>query len=228
MVTLPERPLGANVTDPPAALPRVDLGNPEVAKAWAADLLSQIHDAIAAGLDATAPPASRRLGRRLAREEIRGAEIAINDLFAAAGFAAVEAPRLAFTRRTVAAPLFAEEASEARGEIAGIRTAMLDVADAHREDERADVLEGLPLAGVLFLALAGSPGERVAIDPPILFALRALRETVIGWASVRGGSTVLASVPLTELDRLACRIEATIEIARRGAAEGVLTEGGTS
>jgi hypothetical protein len=64
---------------------------------------------------------------------------------------------------------------------------------------------------------SGSPGARAEIEPPLVLLLRALRATVTGWARVSRQSTMFASVPLADLDLLARRIDAAIEIARRGA-----------
>ena len=78
-------PPGATETNPPTALPNVDLSNPEVAKHWAALLREQLDDAIGAGLDATDPPGRRLLGRYSARLLIVEAAECIESLFAAAG-----------------------------------------------------------------------------------------------------------------------------------------------
>lgn len=85
-----QRPPGARVTDSPVAPPFVDLSDPAMVQRWAADLREQIEDVIAAGLDATAPPGQRRLGRLLAREQVREAARSIEQLFAAVGLAAGE------------------------------------------------------------------------------------------------------------------------------------------
>jgi hypothetical protein len=95
------------------------------------------------------------------------------------------------------------------------------LADAVREviDTRGDAveaLEGMPLVGVLFLAITGTPGEEAEIDTPLVMVLRAIRETITGWSCAPSGSTRFASVPLTDLDRLGWRLAAAIEIARRG------------
>jgi hypothetical protein len=87
-----QRPLGAIVTDLPAASGVVDLSDGEMVRRWAVELREQVDDAIAAGLDATAPPGRRRLGRALAREQIAGAAGSIGRLFAAVGLAAKEVP----------------------------------------------------------------------------------------------------------------------------------------
>ena len=85
-----QRPQRALVTDSPVAPPFVDLSDPAMVKRWAVDLREQIEDVIAAGLDATAPPGQRRLGRLLAREKVREAAGSIERLFAAVGLAAEE------------------------------------------------------------------------------------------------------------------------------------------
>lgn len=85
-----QRPPGAIVTDLPVASAVVDLSDVEMVRRWAVDLREQVDDAIAAGLDATAPPGRRRLGRALAREQIAGAAGSIERLFAAVGVAGAE------------------------------------------------------------------------------------------------------------------------------------------
>jgi hypothetical protein len=64
------------------ARPSLDWSSPPAVQQWAAELRTQVDDAIAAGLDATAPPAERDLGRRLARSNIREAATAVRQLFA--------------------------------------------------------------------------------------------------------------------------------------------------
>lgn len=85
-----QRPLGAIVIDPSVDPPVVDLSDPEMVRRWAADLREQVDDAVAAGLDATAAPGRRRLGRALAREQIAAAAGSIERLFAAVGIAGGE------------------------------------------------------------------------------------------------------------------------------------------
>ncbi len=108
------------------------------------------------------------------------------------------------------------------GEVAGLAVAVQDMARAQDDgDAEAEAtLQGMPLSAVLFFAIMGTPGERTEIDPPHRLALRAIRATVDGWARSRGGSTVLAAVPFADLDLLARRVDATIEIARGGASPG--------
>ena len=85
------RPLGAIVADLSVDPPVVDLSDPEMVRRWAADLREQVDDAVAAGLDATAAPGQRRLGRALAREQIAAAAAgSIERLFAAVGVAGGE------------------------------------------------------------------------------------------------------------------------------------------
>jgi len=88
----PESPIAVDLTDR-AALHR-----------WAAALREQIDDALAAALDATAPPAQRDLGRRLAREQIREASASIDHLFTAAGLTAASLPRAVFRFRASPPP----------------------------------------------------------------------------------------------------------------------------
>jgi hypothetical protein len=63
----------------------VDLADPIARASWLAGLREHTEDLAAAALDATAPPAERRLGRLEAREHIEDAARAIRDAFAAAG-----------------------------------------------------------------------------------------------------------------------------------------------
>ena len=86
-------PPGAIVTDPSVDPPMVDLSDPEMVRRWAADLREQVDDVVAAGLDATAAPGRRRLGRALAREQIAEAAGSIERLFAAVGVSGGEASR---------------------------------------------------------------------------------------------------------------------------------------
>jgi hypothetical protein len=98
-----QRPLGAIVTDRTVDPPVVDLSDPEMVRRWAADLREQVDDVVAAGLDATAPPGKRRLGRALAREQIVGAAASIERLFAAVGESLTEGSRVTGARRRVGA-----------------------------------------------------------------------------------------------------------------------------
>lgn len=86
-----QRPLGAIVSDLPGVAAVVDLSDGAMVRRWAVELREQVDDAIAAGLDATAPPGRRRLGRALAREQIAGAAGSIERLFAAVGVPAIDA-----------------------------------------------------------------------------------------------------------------------------------------
>jgi hypothetical protein len=99
----------------------------------------------------------------------------------------------------------------------GIRTLVraIDAAKCRPADEARDLLAELPLAGVLFLAMVGTPGERSDIDSPLVLVLDAIRDTIDGWARVPSPSTAYASVPFSELDRLSYRLGAAIVIARR-------------
>ena len=64
--------------NPPAAL---DWGDPAAVNAWALDVYTQARDAMDAGLDATAPPGARELGRAAARRIIDGARRKLDDAF---------------------------------------------------------------------------------------------------------------------------------------------------
>lgn len=61
------------------------LTDPTTRAAWLADVRAQTADIIAAGLDATAPPGERDLGRREARRIIREAGGALASRLAEAG-----------------------------------------------------------------------------------------------------------------------------------------------
>jgi hypothetical protein len=65
----------------------LDWGDPSAVKAWLEDVRAQTKDIAAAGLDATAPPARRELGRRAARRAIyeAGSKLTQLQLFAYAG-----------------------------------------------------------------------------------------------------------------------------------------------
>lgn len=63
----------------------VDLADPAARARWLADLRQQTDDILAAGLDATAQPAERDLGRRAARRIITDAGRKLAALYAAAG-----------------------------------------------------------------------------------------------------------------------------------------------
>jgi hypothetical protein len=99
----------------------------------------------------------------------------------------------------------------------GIRTLVraIEAVRGLSADEARDETAALPLAGVLFLALVGTLGERSEVDHPLLLLLAAIRETIEGWARVPSLSTAYAYIPHGELDRLAHRVGAAVEIARR-------------
>jgi hypothetical protein len=115
-------------------------------------------------------------------------------------------------------PIVPADHDEDDEDVAVLAQAVDDVKGVNPED-RDDVLAAMPIAGVLFLAMIGTPGERAEVDPPLVLALRAVRETLDGWARTPSPSTAFASVPFGELDRLACGVGAAIEIARRGLAQ---------
>jgi hypothetical protein len=228
MTKVPDAPSGAN---PPPA-PHVDLADPAARAEWLASACEQTADIIAAGLDATAPPALRMLGRCAARENITKAARSLALCFAAVGLD-LAAPRSAIRLRreqagkpgdanteeqsdaTTAKP--DEHEDEDAREVAQLGAAVSEIVRARDDGGEQDALHAMPIAGVLFLALMGTPDEQAEIDGPLVLALRAIRATVEGWARARGGSTVFASVPFADLDLLARRIDATIEIARRTA-----------
>jgi hypothetical protein len=112
-----------------------------------------------------------------------------------------------------------DDADDAR-EVAALAAAVQDMARAQNQGEAEAALQGMPLSAVLFFALMGTPGERAEIDPPFVLALRAVRATLDGWAHARGESAMFAAVPFADLDLLARRVDATIELARRGAVAG--------
>ena len=105
-------------------------------------------------------------------------------------------------------------------EVTALAAAVRSMIGARNDGEADAILREMPLAGVFFFALMGPPGERAEINPPLILTLRAIRATVHGWACARSGSTLYAAVPFADLDLLACRVDATIEIARRGAVAG--------
>ena len=98
----------------------------------------------------------------------------------------------------------------------GIRTLAraIDATKGRPADEARDALADLPLAGVLFLAVIGTPGERADVDSPLVLVLDAIRDTIDGWARMPSTSTAYAHVPFGELDRLSNRIGAAIVIAK--------------
>ena len=78
-----------------------------------------------------------------------------------------------------------------------------------------EALSVLPMAGVLFLALIGTPGESAEVDTPLVLVLRAIRQTIDDWSHARRGIMGFAEVPYAALDLLGHRVGAAIEIARR-------------
>jgi hypothetical protein len=91
----------------------------------------------------------------------------------------------------------------------------IDATKGRPADEARDEIAALPLAGVLFLAMIGTPSERAEVDSPLVLVLDAIRDTIEGWARVPSLSTAYAYVPFGELNRLAHRVGAAAEIARR-------------
>ena len=78
---VPEPTRAAAPPEPPGSTPSSLLHPPP---SWRSALRAHVDDAIAAGLDATAPPGERDLGRRMARLHIVEARRAIDALFATA------------------------------------------------------------------------------------------------------------------------------------------------
>ncbi|MFT3775343.1 MAG: hypothetical protein QM820_59095 [Minicystis sp.] len=69
----------------PAGAPYVlDLSNRDAARAWLAELRTQIDDAVSAGEDATRPPGRRALGRPTARRALLEARHSIEQMLVAA------------------------------------------------------------------------------------------------------------------------------------------------
>jgi len=196
---------------------RVDLADPAVRAEWLAGLHSHAADMAGAALDATEPAGRRDLGRREARRIIRESERAITASFDAVGYVASDARPPAMRANPSAAPR--RDDDDARG-VATLGTAALDFACAHTDSDRDDALQEMPLAGVLFLALTGSRGERAEVDPPLLQALCALRDTADGWLDAPSNRTDRASISRADLDLFVRHVEATIEIARRGGMGG--------
>src|SRR5262249_9440745 len=158
-------------------------------------------------------PSRRVLGRSEARRQIEDAEGAIDQMFAAAGIEPAPCSRPSVLLRSRAA-----SGDASAGEVDVLSTAVRDLYNARRDREEELVLQSMPIAGVLFLALRGSPGDRAELDPPLVLALQAVRATVDGWTHARRGSSRFGFIPFTEIDLLARRIDATIEIARRSGA----------
>jgi hypothetical protein len=175
-------------------------------------LRGQTADIIAAGLDATAPPASRDLGRRAARRIIRDAGRKLADLLALAGLpsthASAEPPPMRPPSQASAGP------SDDPEGIGALRDAWSDLVCEPNGDARRRALDGAPLSALLFYVI-GEPRETVQVEPIALAVLGALRSTVDGWASAtRERGSVL--VPIDDLCMLARRLDVAIEIVRRG------------
>jgi hypothetical protein len=208
MATVPERPPGANTTDPPAS--PVDLADPVTRAEWLADVGEQAADLRAAGLDATAPPAARDLGRRAARRIIREAGRKLADLLTLAGLvpASAEPPPMRPPSQASAEP------SDDPEGIGALREAWSDLVCEPNGDARRRALDGAPLSALLFYVM-GEPRETVQVEPIALAVLAALRSTVDGWASAtRERGSVL--VPIDDLYMLVRRLDVAIEIVRRG------------
>jgi hypothetical protein len=84
----PTTPPDAAAND--ARRPSLDWGNPIAVQAWARDVFRQADDAVGAGLDATAPPGARMLGRRAARTIIQAARRKLAEAARFAGIGASE------------------------------------------------------------------------------------------------------------------------------------------
>jgi hypothetical protein len=212
MATVPERPPGAKITDPSAS--RVDLADPAARAEWLADAWEQAADLRAAGLDATASPGARELGRPAARRIIRQAGRKLADLLTLAGLAptsAVPSPRRA---RWPVSGAGEPNAGDDQEGIGALRDAWSDLVCEPNAGARRDALQAAPLSALLLYAI-GEPRETVQVEPIVLSVLAALRSTVDGWASgMRERGSVL--VPVDDLCMLARRMDVAIEIVRRG------------
>jgi hypothetical protein len=150
----------------------LDWGDPAAVKRWAVALQDQIADALDAGLDATAAPSRRSLGRRTARRKLREAHRAIGSLFLLAGLAdegqlehrgaaIPPAPPSGVSTREGGIA----QAIEAQGDriIAAIRES-----SAEQQRDRAEVSAQLVERVSVFLrdALAEGTGRTVVLDPP--------------------------------------------------------------
>lgn len=82
----------------PSAHP-IDLGDADARAEWLAAACEQTADIITAGLDATAPPGERVLGRKGARDQIRDAADALASLFAGVGLDLAKPPQASRFRR---------------------------------------------------------------------------------------------------------------------------------
>lgn len=205
MVTVPERPPGANATDPSA--PRVDLTDPLARGRWLAALREQTANATAAGLDAAAPKRHRVLSRAEAKRKIHDADEAIASLLAAAGVAIDDAP----SREPMHAPDAHREAigDEPWEEARALDEAWRDIIAARRGDES---LADRPIITVLLAALVAGPYESAEMDSVGVAVLRAIRATVDGWAHARGTSTSFAAVPFVDLVLLTRRLDAAMGV----------------
>lgn len=200
----------------------LDWGDPIALASWGADLRAQIADVIAAGLDATAPPADRVLGRKVARGQIEEAAEALAALFSFAGLSDVQAPLAGVAAHRNGKPDDVPHQGDDEHAV-DLRTvekagrASLVFASAR---DRRWAVEEMDLVGLLFLAMVGSRGERAEVDPPLVQALASLRETVEGWIGAPSGRIDRASIAGADLDLFVRRLDATIEIARRAGMQG--------
>ncbi len=67
-----------------------------------------------------------------------------------------------------------------RRRIIGALSRAIDAIKGRPADEARDALANLPLTGVLFLAMIGTPGERANVDSPLVLVLDAIRDTIDG------------------------------------------------
>ena len=104
-------------------------------------------------------------------------------------------------------------------DVAALADAMTEIVNCRDERARRDALETMPMAGVLFMAVTGTPCERWETDSPLVVVLSAIRNTLDGWAAAPSDSTRFAFVPIGDLDRLTHRMSAAIELARRAQME---------
>jgi hypothetical protein len=91
----------------------------------------------------------------------------------------------------------------------------LDEAWSDILDPRLDGLHDRSLFSLMFAALVGGPYEDAEGDSPAVAVLRAIRETVEGWAHAHSGSTLFASVAFADLHMMTRRIDVAIQIVRQ-------------
>jgi hypothetical protein len=202
--------------------PSLDWSDPIAVSKWLAGLRLAFNDADAVALDMLRPPRVRELGPALHAKNYGEARAQILQSLAYAAKLPDAAPHPASSMAAppTCGPLAARGAPVKRGK--GLRALVraIDATKGRPADEARDDVAALPLAGVLFLAMIGTPGERADVDSPLVLVLDAIRDTIEGWARTPSTSTAYAHVPVGELDRLSHRVGAAIVIARRMGKEG--------